>query len=341
MVKKNNRTVSRGARLMSGGLVPRSLIYVLILGLLIWEFIYRDYLIDSYTLLNYQPASNVSQVAENSDLTDLGKRYFYASRPEINDRSNFNNNCKVHNEKTVVLGCYADRRIYLFNVTDSRLSGIEEVTAAHEMLHAAYDRLTFWQKNDVDRMVEAWYPHITDQRIKDIMVEYATTEPGQRDNELHSILATEVRNLSPELEDYYKQYFTDREKVVAYSEGYESVFIGIQNQQEQLSNELSNLASQVNSEVASYNAEFERLSTDVNNFNAKASKPNGFSSIDDYNSGRDALLARQEQLSNQMDRINQRTSDYNNKRAQLEDLNGQTASLSQSVNSLASPPKIQ
>ena len=38
--------------------------------------------------------------------------------------------------KTAVLGCYANREISIFNVTDQRLDGIREVTAAHEMLHA-------------------------------------------------------------------------------------------------------------------------------------------------------------------------------------------------------------
>ena len=30
---------------------------------------------------------------------------------------------------------------YIYNVNDERLNGLKEVTAAHEMLHAAYERL--------------------------------------------------------------------------------------------------------------------------------------------------------------------------------------------------------
>jgi hypothetical protein len=54
--------------------------------------------------------------------------------------------------------------------------------------------------------------------LKEKLAYYDKTEPGMRDNELHSILGTEYANLSPELEKYYSQYFVDRKRVVAANE---------------------------------------------------------------------------------------------------------------------------
>ncbi len=47
-------------------------------------------------------------------------------------------------KRNAILGCYnpSSRDIYIYNVTNSELDGVKEVTAAHEMLHAAWERLS-------------------------------------------------------------------------------------------------------------------------------------------------------------------------------------------------------
>ena len=72
-------------------------------------------------------------------------------------------------------------------------------------------------------MLNQAYKQVNDQRIRSTIDDYRKNGADVT-NELHSILGTEVRNLPPELEQYYKQYFTDREKIVSYSERYEAVF---------------------------------------------------------------------------------------------------------------------
>jgi hypothetical protein len=305
-----------------------------------WLYLNRDYVIDSVTAWQYTPSPAISQLAERTHLTDLGLHYFYASRPEVNERAAFNTHCTVRGEKTVVLGCYSARRIYLFDVTDERLDGIKEVTAAHEMLHAAYDRLSDSEKERINTLISEWYPKITDERIKGIIAEYDKTEPGERLNELHSILPTEIATLSPELEQYYQQYFTDRAKVVAYSASYEQVFADISSQQKSLSEDLAQLAARISEAVTAYNGAITRLNADVAAFNTKAKSAGAFASQREFNAARTSLLDRQTVVSAQRTDVNAMIADYNAKRKQLEALNGQAESLNKSIDSLAPVPSI-
>ncbi len=83
------------------------------------------------------------------------------------------------------------------------------------MLHAAYNRLNSADKSRIDNSLQKYYQHtLTDQRIKNIIAAYKKTEPNDLVNEMHSIFGTEVAELPPELETYYKQYFSNRSVVV-------------------------------------------------------------------------------------------------------------------------------
>jgi hypothetical protein len=170
---------------------------------------------------------------------------FYVSRPKIEDGQDFNSHCSKTGEKTVVLGCYTAQKIYVYHVTDSRLNGVVQVTAAHEMLHAAYERLNDTAKADVNKMLEAELPKVTDERLKGLIDLYNKTEPGELLNEMHSILGTEYGNLTPELETYYKQYFTDRSKVVGFANGYQAVFFASQQKITALAGQLDALKGQI------------------------------------------------------------------------------------------------
>jgi flagellar biosynthesis chaperone FliJ len=130
-------------------------------------------------------------------------------------------------EKTIILGCYkgGDRGIYLYRVSDPRLDGVVEVTAAHEMLHAAYERLSSDERRSLDRQLEAFYRQsLRDERVKTTVDSYKTLEPSELPNEMHSIFATEVAVLPTELEQYYTRYFRDRQRVVALATAYQSEF---------------------------------------------------------------------------------------------------------------------
>lgn len=236
---------------------------------------------DWYLLRGYEPPERIAQFADNTQMTELGKRLFYVHKPQLNDRAAFNKNCSGF-ETTIVLGCYVTNKgIFIFDVEDPRLEGIEEVTAAHEMLHAAYDRLSGSDKKNVDRMTQQAFDAMNDERVKKVIESYRARDPSVVSSELHSILGTEVRSLPAELEEYYKKYFHSRPAVVAYSEQYEAVFTeqqkriqALSEQIEAITNELALQKRAIDELEASLNADADRL----NRLRAEER-------IDEYNAG--------------------------------------------------------
>ncbi|HSX44773.1 MAG TPA: hypothetical protein VLF39_01515 [Candidatus Saccharimonadales bacterium] len=201
-----------------------SLFIVVLLWLLLavgwWQ---HQAIFDWLRLYNYQPSVQVTELATDTTMNSRARHLFYVYHPLIENKDQFSDSC-TQNEQTIVLGCYVNRRgIYIYNVADSRLNGVLQVTAAHEMLHAAYDRLSPADKSHVDGLILKAYTSVTDQRIRDTIADYKKAG-ADTTNELHSILGTEVSNLPPELENYYKRYFDDRAKIVKYSQQYEQAF---------------------------------------------------------------------------------------------------------------------
>lgn len=318
--------------------VLAALFAVLLLAAGIALFFYRQNIIDQITVWRFSPDATVVTLADTAGLNDTGKFYLYASQAEVSSRSEFNDACgSLQNERTVVMGCYAgsDRRIYIYNVTDADLDGVRETTAAHEMLHAAYDRLNMFDKKYVDELLVKEESKITDERILGLIKEYQRSEPEQVVNELHSIFGTEVRTLSPELEAYYKRYFTDRSKVITLKEKYEKVFTDLADRQTVLVEELNALASDVNTRQNKYETALNGLNADIESFNAWAQ--GGSASRSEYNSRRAALQVRIDALDAERLAINQEIDTYNAKKAELEKLNVRAASLNQSIDSKLSP----
>ncbi|MCA9328263.1 hypothetical protein KC959_00685 [Candidatus Saccharibacteria bacterium] len=217
-------------------------------------------ILDWWRLRDYTPSAEISQLAESTRMNNLGQKLFFVHDPEILDKSEFQTSCTV-GEETIVLGCYeSHRRIYLYNVTDERLAGVEEVTAAHEMLHAAYDRLSAKEKVEVNSLLQEAYDRIKNDRIRKNIASYKERDPNIVMNELHSILGTEVRDLPKDLEEYYTRYFSDRSAVVTLSEAYSAEFEKREKQIAAYDAQLTNL----NGEITRMHADLELQSQALN-----------------------------------------------------------------------------
>ena len=194
-----------------------------IAGALFW----RQDISDWYRLQRYDPPARVAQVTQTTAMTDYGRRLLYVNNPVfVTGREIFAQKCPLHIEKTIVMGCYLgrDNGIYVYDVDDPRLKGVIETTTAHEMLHAGYGRLKGSQKEKVDAMLLRFAnKHLKDERIKKTLTAYENAN-AEMTNEMHSIFATEVAELTPELETYYAEYFTDRKKVLAEMQRYQNEF---------------------------------------------------------------------------------------------------------------------
>ncbi len=236
-----------------------------------WVIMNRQAVIDWARLITYTPNAEVKALADNTQLEQRARDLFYASDPQVQDSATFNASCSS-NEQTIVLGCYKAQRIYLFNIKDERFNGIKEVTAAHEMLHAAYERMDETARRKVDAMLQPLVENMKDPRLLELVELYNRTEPGELYNEMHSILGTEAAELTPELETYYKQYFKDRSVVVRYAGQYQAIFTESKNKIEDYDRQLSGLKPQIdqnNSTLQRMQGELESQNNQLNQYRSR------------------------------------------------------------------------
>lgn len=268
---------------------------------------------DWFRLRNYSPPAAIAKFSNEVAMTPYATHVFYVTHPKIETNLQlFSQECTVR-EQSIVLGCYrgglsADSNLFIRLINDDRLNGVEEVTAAHEMLHASYDRLNSKDKSKVDAMLVDFYNNdLKDQRVLDTINAYKKSEPNDVVNEMHSVFGTEIANLPAPLETYYKKYFTDRSKVTAFAANYEGEFTNrtakiqtddlilanqkarIQDEESSLGQQLSNLQSErinvensnsqsavnnYNAQVNAYNAGVRRLQVDIAAYNQLVAERN-------------------------------------------------------------------
>jgi hypothetical protein len=321
-----------------GSIILRWTMSLVILVGAVWVLLNRQMVVDQFTVWQYQPSSEIAALAHRADFSETAKFTFYASRPELNNKQDFNKHCRSHQEEgSVVLGCYTAQHIYVYNVQDERLDGVKEVTAAHEMLHAAYERLPEKERTWVNGLIEKERQRNTDPRLLERIKLYDRIEPGQRLNELHSIFGTETTSLSPELERYYTKYFDDRSAVTALFKKYETVFLQLETQQKQLVAELEAMGTELKTRTQTFNDSIAQLNVEIQSFNARADTEGGFSSQNSFNAARADLLVRQQALEAEQASLNRRIDVYNQKRKDLEAINLRAKDLQNSLNSSPAP----
>jgi cell division septum initiation protein DivIVA len=305
-----------------------------------WVLLNRQYVIDQATVWQYQPSAEIEQLVRNTSMSETGKFYFYASTPHLYaDKDAFNSSCPRQEESSAILGCYAARVIYIYDVPDERLQSVPEVTAAHEMLHAAYDRLGNQEKQRINTLLDSEYKKLLDSEnegLKERMQYYARTEPGERDNELHSIIGTEVQDISEELEMYYSKYFSDRQVVIGLHDLYNSRFAELRDNSEALKTELEKLSTQIKSMSDQYNADISALNKDIEAFNNRADA-GGFSSQSAFGAARAELVERIDLLKRTRSDIDAKVVDYEAKRQTYNATVDESNSLTRSLDSSLSP----
>lgn len=265
--------------------VNRIVLPALIISALFFGVSKTQDIADWWALRNYTPSPVVSRLSESTSMSAEGEKLFYIHDPQIlADKTEFRAGCNSF-EASIVLGCYVSNdKIYIYDVKDKRLKGIEEVTAAHEMLHAAFDRLPIDEKERIVALLEAAYEQIDNKRLRDTISSYEEKDPNIVGNELHSILGTEVRDLSSELEAYYARYFVDRSTAVAFSERYEEEFTKRQEEVADYDREIAELKSTISRIQADLSLQASALRNEKEMLEKLRSRPSQFNAaVDSYN----------------------------------------------------------
>ena len=272
---------------------------------------------DWLRLRGYTPPANIVALANDDGLTASAKRVLYVNHPFIQNKVDFAKSCPNGDKETAVLGCYVpnQRGIYVLSVADSRLAGIEQVTAAHELLHAEYDRLSVGDKKQVNGWLMDYYQHeLQDTTIKKQLDSYKKTEPNDLVNEMHSIFGSEVNGLPERLETYYKRYFTNRSKITGYYNTYEAEFttrqLQIQQDDAQLATwkaQIAGLEADLKVKQAALQAQQERLTSARERGDATAYN----AGVPAYNSAVNAYNTEVKQLQNLVAKYNALVAERN------------------------------
>ena len=182
----------------------------------------QDLLLDWLNVKPQASSPDIERLATATAMTRSAQRLFYRQDPTIEQRREFLATCSKVPVKGVMMGCYSRRgsvgKIAIQIVTEPRLQGMMEVTAAHEMLHAAYDKFSQSERNRLTPLLESAVKRVKDERLLKVLNQYKSDDRERYLNELHSHLGTEISNLGePELEQHYAQYFTDRQQTVSFA----------------------------------------------------------------------------------------------------------------------------
>ena len=307
-----------------------------VLAASLWLVLNRQYVVDQLTVWQYAPPAEVTAIAGRAKLASKGEFYLYASRAQVDSAEKFNQYCQKVEEHSAILGCYAGGQIYIYDVDNQQLDGIKEVTAVHEMLHAAWDRLSRHEQSELSALLETEYTKHADKELEERMGYYARAQPGERANELHSIVGSEMRNISPELEQHYKQYLSDRSVVVSLHERYASVFTAVKAESDALEAQLSTLADSIDAATAQYNSAVATLNSDVVSFNSRA-QGGGFTSQSQFASERSALVSRSAALDSDRQKITADIATYQQLLGKLREVNSRSEALNRSIDSTLTP----
>jgi hypothetical protein len=281
----------------------------------------------------FTPDATIEGFAERTAMSTRGRALYYASHPSVEPTSGFNELCGYGASDEIVLGCYTGTDIFISDVDNPDLDGIRDVTAAHEMLHAAWVRLDDDERSELGEQLEAAYEGLPEGgEIAERLELYRTGGLGERVNELHSILGTEVADLPPALEAHYAQFFTDRSVVVGLNERYEAVFTDLENRITDLVARIDALYTDLTARVDANNAEYDALNAEIDAFNSRADSGD-FSSEAAFEAEREELLARGEAIDATRDAIDTDVAAYDALRAELEGLNADASALNRSLES--------
>lgn len=320
------------------GYVASLVVILLSVAVTLLLLLNRQQVIDQVYVWQYTPSAEISAIVDRTSMNEKGEFLFYASHPTIEESKVFNEKCARIEHSAAILGCYDGRNIYVYNVKNPKLDGIREVTSAHEMLHAAYMRLSDEERKKIDDLLETEYAKLrNDTEFAERMAFYARTEPGERDNELHSIIGTELESISAELEQYYKRYFNDRKKVVALHTQYASVFASLQLRSKELSDQLTVLADAIEENSGVYNMQVSQLNKDIATFNTRAN--NGeFETQAQFDAERARLTARVAELDRLRLSINADRMAYKELREELLSIASESDALNRSIDSSSLAP---
>lgn len=207
---------------------------------------------DGQVLATLTPTPTAENLASVTTMTVKGKVIFYQTDPKVEEKSQYTKDCPEVELKLKTIGCYNNGRIFVMKMENKELRDAEYSIAAHEMLHAAYFKLTDREKERVNKLINAETKLIKTKEYRDTKSAYIKAGHDVTD-EFHSRFGTQEYILSPELEAYYGRYFSNRKAIVDRHKRYIVAFSKREARLAKLNREITALVKQIDKVVADLN----------------------------------------------------------------------------------------
>lgn len=272
----------------------------------------------------FSPSAQMVEMTEELELTATGERILKATQPVIETREDFNEHCDSHKTELSLLGCYTEGKIYVYGITEERLAASNKVTLAHELLHAAWERISAGEREEIRGLLE----EVKRENEEWFQTELAAYPEDEQIEEVWTRAGTKLRGLSEELEDKYAKYFKNRLKIVEFYEEYQAPFRELQARNEELRELIFATKVEIEAERDKYLAAVEELDAEVTEFNECAKEAGCFETDEEFerrraelNEARTQLLAERERLNEKIDENNARVEEYQANQIMLGELN--------------------
>lgn len=285
-----------------------SLLVIAALGFAISQINFTA-IVDNITAIGYEAPADLQKIIDDIELTDDGMRILKATRPELQGADDFNNSCLNDSGEYSVLGCYSSNRVFVYNISEESLDGIRQTTLAHEFLHAVWHRMSQGEREELGKALREIYD--SNEAIREHMNNYEGG--GNNNNELHSVIGTTVKwdDLPEVLKKHYAKYFKNPSKLVTYYDKYYASYKQASTRIKELEPLIEKRRTTLKEMEEKYTKDNDQLTKDINDHNARARTPNGYSTVEEFNNAYSALV----------DRKNKMTADYRALNEYLEETN--------------------
>lgn len=274
--------------------------------------------------VNYDESVAMSEIRQDLELTSVGERIFLATQPALEGAEDFNEHCNSHRTDVSLLGCYTRDKMYIYEIQHSDLKDSNKVTAAHELLHAAWERMSNGERGRVEAMLERFRqenPTWAEEELK-------LYNEGEQLEELYTRIATKLRDIPEELEQHYQTYFKNRLKIVEFYENYQAPFNKLQEESRVLKEKVEQLSQEIEAQRTEYFERLDKYDALALEFNACAEREGCFSSMGEFQRRRAELEAERvalnelrEEVNRKIDENNEIVNEYMEKQKLLGDLN--------------------
>ncbi len=288
---------------------------------------------------SYQPSAEIEELRSKLDLTAEGMTIFAAVDPTLEDGMGFNEKCTFKDIGGYVLGCYVNDpgKVYIYQVDAEELAGIHEATAAHELLHAVWSRMSEQEKNELSVELEQFK-----RDNEDILgEELSLYDEGNWQDELHSRVGVEFAELPEKLEAHYGKYFQNRKKLVEFYQGYKGTYDGIRARADEIEVEIDNLKAeiadlkeQIDSDRQNYQTRLEEYKKAVAEYNECARSRSCYTDAEfetkanelnseggNINYLRDVTNGKVRDYNAKVELLNQKIEEFNQNALHLQELN--------------------